>query len=108
MKLMHEGEELSLCNIYGPNVDNRVFFQDVGVRLWNVHSEAIIVGGDLNTVHSPVEDRRGNDRNLNLPSQSRPTDQVLPASLGLRDVWRDTHPEGRGFTFFLPCATLLV
>lgn len=53
-----------LCNIYGPNGDNKAFFQDLGVRLQGTRSEALIVGGDLNTVHSTAENRQRGNYNL--------------------------------------------
>lgn len=103
VKLMHEGTELVLCNIYGPNGENRVFYDNLGVKLRSIPSGSLIMGGDLNTVLSPGEDRQGHEIMGRPPTQSRPSDRVLPSFLrvtGLRDVWRETHPEGRDFTFF--------
>lgn len=100
---MHKGMELVFCNIYGPNGDNNFFSKNLGIKLRNIPSGALIVGGDLNTVHSPDEDRQGPRTTNRLLAQHRQSDKVLPALLqvtGLRDAWRDTHPEGRDFTFF--------
>lgn len=60
LKILCSGSEIALCNIYGPNRENAVFFTDLGVQIQrrNVGATVLGGGGDLNTVLSPLEDRR--------------------------------------------------
>lgn len=55
----HAGEELNLYNVYGPNGDNGESKRDLGIRVSQANSRMIILGGDLNTVRLPLEDRQG-------------------------------------------------
>lgn len=78
------GREIALCNVYGPNGDNTLFFQELGVKIQNLSAATVILGGDLNTVLSPREDRRsGRDPQSTL--SGRTSDKVLhpppPSSL---------------------------
>lgn len=102
LKISHGGTEFTLCNVYGPDGDNSGVFQNLGVRLQSSNMEAIKLGGYLNTVRSPLEDGRGGSGSSRTPSH-RASEDVLPALLrisGLRDDWRDVHPEGREYNFF--------
>lgn len=108
---MHGGKELLLYNVYGPNRDNQTF-SGPGDQTSYYQLEGIISAGDLNTVHSPMEDRRlDNDRHP--VSTPRVSDKVLPSILNitrLRDRWRDTHPEGRDYSggILLPGPSILL
>lgn len=102
VRMAHEGKEIAQCNIYDPNGENKGFFQNLGVKIQGLNATSLILGGDLNTAHSPLEDRKLGDDSKGTPSY-RASDNVLQGFLqvtGLRDVWRDVHPEGRDFTFF--------
>lgn len=95
------GEEIHLYNVYGPNGDNRTFFENLGIKLQNTRSGAIVLAGDLNTVLSIKEDRKY-EAGRDPPETPRARDQVLPLFLditGLRDGWRD---------FFLSGTSVLV
>lgn len=100
--ISREGRTTALCNIYGPNGDNATFYQNLGVKIRSLVVDAVILGGDLNSVMSPLEDRRSGTTPGSAPPL-RTSDTVLPTFLaltGLRDTWRDLHPEGRDFTHF--------
>lgn len=100
--ISREGKTTALCNIYGPNGDNSSFYQNLGVTVRGLSADMVILGGDLNTVLSPSEDRRP-DRDSRLTQTIRSRDKVLTPFLdftGLTDAWRDAHPEGRDFTHY--------
>lgn len=102
LTILHEGRTTALCNIYGPNSDNSLFFQNLGVKIQSLVVDSIILGGNLNTVLSPLEDRRSTKRPGTVDSH-RASDRVLPPFLtltGLRDVWRDAHPETRDYMHY--------
>lgn len=97
------GDELNLYNIYGPNGPNGRFYRDLELRVTQATSNLVVLGGDLNTIRLPQEDRRGEGEGTR-EGPVRATDAVLPFVLrltGLRDCWRDLHPEGREFTHYL-------
>lgn len=100
--IRHGGETLSLYNIYGPNDDNKSFFQFVRSKLEGDSSCSVVQGGDLNSVHAPSEDHKG--PGVSDPrTHFRTRDEVIPPPLnlsGLGDSWRETHPEGRDFTYY--------
>lgn len=55
---MYGGEQYHLYNIYGPNGDNKGFFQNLGTKIQNINPKALILARDLNTILSPVEYRK--------------------------------------------------
>lgn len=90
--------DLSIYNIYGPNSDNHRFFQHLRDRLLTDPTRNVILGGDLNTVMLPAEDRKRSQS-----CRALATDGILPdlSNLaGLVDTWRLCNPDSRDFTFF--------
>ena len=54
--------EISICNIYAPNVDSPHFFKDLFMKCEN-HTDNLIVVGDFNLVMNPQKDRIGSSHN---------------------------------------------
>lgn len=52
---MEDGDG-SLYNVYGPNDNNKVFFHSLGSRVQVDSTRHIVVGRDLNSVHTLEED----------------------------------------------------
>lgn len=78
---------MSLYNIYSPNNDNKSLFHTLGSKLEADLFCITAVGEDLNSIHIPIEYRRGSGRPL-PPKQIRARDKVIPFLLsyaGLRD-----------------------
>ena len=48
--------KITLVSIYGPNIDDPTFFNDLTLRL-AAYDALCIVGGDLNLVLNPLMDR---------------------------------------------------
>lgn len=52
-------QTLTIYNVYGPNGENKSFFNALGTLLQADPSTYKIVGGDFNEVLDRIEDRRG-------------------------------------------------
>lgn len=86
----------TLANIYGPNCDDPVFFNDLFNLLSN--SNNLIIAGDFNTVINPAVDRSstsGNSRNWH----STEIIKQYMADYGLSDSWRMRNPGLREYSY---------
>lgn len=72
--------EFTLCN--GPNGDNAKFFDNLGVQIQQKGSGFVVLGGNLNTVHSTMEDRRSRDDRLK-PRPPRASDVTPTRRAGI-------------------------
>ena len=50
---------LTICNIYAPNKDDPIFFQNIRDQMTMFRSEEIILGGDFNLVMDVKKDKKG-------------------------------------------------
>ena len=50
---------LTICNIYAPNKDDPIFFQNVREQMIMFRYEKIILGGDFNLVMDVTKDKKG-------------------------------------------------
>ena len=50
---------LTICNIYAPNKDDPIFFQNVREQMWMFRCEEVILGGDFNLVMNVTKDKKG-------------------------------------------------
>uniref|UniRef100_A0A3P9C723 exodeoxyribonuclease III n=1 Tax=Maylandia zebra TaxID=106582 RepID=A0A3P9C723_9CICH len=76
------------CNIYAPNADILAFFHNLSQYLLELEGAQIVVGGDFNQIL---------DQDLDRSLPRRGTE-----NLGLNDIWRTMHPEGREYSFYSP------
>lgn len=93
-----ENRDYCICSVYGPNIDDPVFFHSLFTSL-SLHSDAIqIIGGDLNLVCDPEMDRlsRAGIRKWN----STDTLKQYISDFGLCDAWRSQHPSLKEYTFY--------
>uniref|UniRef100_A0A8C3IJT6 Endonuclease/exonuclease/phosphatase domain-containing protein n=1 Tax=Chrysemys picta bellii TaxID=8478 RepID=A0A8C3IJT6_CHRPI len=91
-------KKLTLGRIYNPNGGNSEFFKDIADILSNTTDIPVILGGDWNTVL---------DRHLDKSNYMRPSSQstigqpsLLMNELDLKDIWRQTCPKERDYTYF--------
>ena len=52
-----KGSDLTLCNIYAPNVNQNSFLSKVYKRLFAAPHQYLVIGGDFNLTYSPSMDR---------------------------------------------------
>uniref|UniRef100_A0A8C9XSY8 exodeoxyribonuclease III n=1 Tax=Sander lucioperca TaxID=283035 RepID=A0A8C9XSY8_SANLU len=76
---------VTLINIYGPNFDDPIFFQNLFNTISNMSNTNIILGGDFNCVLDPVLDRQHSQINT---SRSSIALNNLIQSYNLVDIWR--------------------
>uniref|UniRef100_A0A668SST9 exodeoxyribonuclease III n=1 Tax=Oreochromis aureus TaxID=47969 RepID=A0A668SST9_OREAU len=89
-----------LCNIYAPNADIPAFFHNLSQHLLELEGAQIVVGGDFNQILDQDLDR-------SLPRRGTESKSVvairqMTSDLGLNDIWRTMHPEGREYSFYSP------
>ena len=102
LKVLLNGKQALLVNIYGPNRDNELvaFYHSVlETIVKNKFNEIdnIIFGGDFNCPLNPVLDKRGG---ILIPRQSVINAiEQLQLELDLHDIWRIRNPTTRSFTW---------
>lgn len=89
-----------LCNIYAPNADTPAFFHNLSQYLLELEGAQMVVGGDFNQILDQDLDR-------SLPRRGTESKSVvairqMTSDLGLNDIWRTMHPEGREYSFYSP------
>ena len=88
---------VTLINLYGPNFDDPIFFQNLFNTISNMSNTNLILGGDFNCVLDSVLDRQHSQINA---SKSSITLNNLIQSYNLVDIWRLLNPTARDFSFF--------
>ena len=88
---------VTLINVYGPNFDDPIFFQNLFNTIPDMSNSNIILGGDLNSVLDPVLDRQHSQTSS---SKSSVTLNNLMQSYNLVDIWRLLNPTAKDFSFF--------
>ena len=95
------GEVVSFMNIYCPNKakDRNIFIPEIYSAITShvTDKNRLIVGGDFNCVNN-VNINRVNtnvDDNMNAIN-------TFKSNLNLTDIWRQTHPKSREFTYIDP------
>ena len=88
---------LTLLNIYAPNEDEPVFFENIYNNLVSFECEEIILGGDFNLVLDVVNDKAGGNKTTHQKSLKQL--ESIKENLDLIDIWRIQHPETKRFTW---------
>lgn len=89
---------IALCNIYAPNLDRPEFFHNLSQLLLILGGIQIILDGDFNQILDQNLDR--SLPRCNTESRSAAAIRQLATDLGLKDIWRLMHPDGRDYSFF--------
>ena len=88
---------LTLLNIYAPNEDKPVFFENIYNNLVSFECVEIILGGDFNLVLDVVNDKAGGNKTTHQKSLKQL--ESIKENLDLIDIWRIQHPETKRFTW---------
>ena len=75
--------------IYGPNNDDRLFFDDFHSLLFEHGEEPYVIAGDFNTVVEPKDDKFPKTFQ-NHPRCSKAIMEIID-DFDLLDIWRHTH-----------------
>ena len=89
-------QEFCLINVYAPNNDNPDFFADLFARVSEIEAHNYILGGDLNKVLDPSQDKKGGGQEL---SNSALIIRSFLEEAEWCDIWRELHPETFQFTW---------
>lgn len=87
------GQNLCILNLYGPNKDEPLFFEELYYKLQEQQGEIILVG-DFNIVLNNVLDRKGNTFGNYHPQALHKIQNIID-SYDLVDIWRLTLGEGK-------------
>ena len=88
---------ISLVAVYGPNIDNPMFFENLKNKITLLNNSSVIISGDWNVVQDYISDTR-NYRGLNNPNSNKKLKEIIQ-DLDLVDIWREQHPGEHLFTW---------
>ena len=88
---------LTLLNIYAPNEDTPVFFENIYNNLVSFECEEIIFGADFNLVLDVVNDKAGGNKTTHQKSLKQL--ESIKENLDLMDIWQIQHPETKRCTW---------
>ena len=91
-------EHIVLANIYGPNSDDPIFFQNLFADLENFSQYSFILAGDYNICLSELDKQGGRPFNV-THRLSRNTLNENMEIFNLVDVWRSLNPDTKKFTW---------
>ena len=78
---------LKICNIYAPNKDDPIFFQNIREQTTMFRCEEIILGGDFNLVMDIKKDKKGGKSTTHRNALK--VIQDIRDNLDLPDIWRE-------------------
>ena len=95
-----QGQQITLCALYGPNEDNPNFFNTISQIIDNMNNLSVIMVGDWNVVMEYEKD------NLNYKHKNNPKAQTqiheIMTNLNLIDIWREKNEDKRRYTWIGP------
>ncbi len=96
------GIRMKLCSIYGPNHNDKVFYDNLGKYLSVDTKYPVVIGGDWNTSYSTAD----NPLNPDIMNMCSPPSTIrsgwladLCRTYDLTDPFRALHPTRRDFSF---------
>jgi len=88
---------LTIVNIYAPNEDTPVFFENIFAMLENFNNEHVIFGGDLNLVFDLKIDKKGGKWSTHFKCRNKLSEFMVKN--GFIDIWRRDHPTTKAYTW---------
>ena len=90
-------KKITLCTLYGPNVDNPDFYTNISNKLQDFEQDNLILCGDFNLILDPKVDCF-NYLHVNNP-RARNKLLNLKTEIGMIDPYRETNPNTRRYTW---------
>ena len=88
---------VTIANVYGPNVDDPVFYKYFKTKIEEFENSHLILGGDYNVVQNFSLDTN-NIQNRNNPKSQEVINEIKE-DLDLSDPWRVNNPDTRTYTW---------
>ena len=88
---------ITIINIYGPNVDDPIFFDSISMIMRDFTCETIVIGGDFNCLQDVTIDKIGGRTQTHENSQ-RSIFRIME-EYDLIDIWRKKNPNVRRYTW---------
>lgn len=90
-------ENLNLVNVYGPNLDDSGFYQDLFLLLSALPGRYVIAGDFNCTLHPGIDRSAGTDQSHN---KCRMTLQSFIKDFGLLDIFRELHQQTKAYSCY--------
>ena len=97
LDLSINGKRFTLINLYGPNSDSPLFFENLGDLLEEFDNDYFILWVNFNIAFNPILDTH-NYRNINNPMAKEKLLQLME-NFNLVDYYRILYPDNRVFTW---------
>jgi exonuclease III len=97
LDIILNNQKITLVNVYGPNLDNPAFFENIHSKLNDFDCESLIWGGDFNCVQDVRWDKKGGRAHTHINSQKRIHD--IMGDYDLIDIWRRKNPNVYRYTW---------
>ena len=88
---------MTIINIYGPNVDDPLFFDSIGTIIRDFTCETIVIGGDFNCLQDVTIDKKGGRPQTHEHSQ-RSIFRTME-EYDLIDIWRKRNHNVKRYTW---------
>jgi exonuclease III len=96
------GTKMNLVSVYGPNLNDKTFFDNLLQYLAHSKDVPLIIGGDWNATYSTCPTKINNDiLNMSCPPSTVRSGWIndICRELDLLDPYRAFHPTAKYFTF---------
>ena len=90
-------KDFILVNVYGPNKDDPLFYENLMNRIKRYNNSNVIIVGDFNIALDQDIDCY-NYKQVNNPKARKAVEDMM-LDLGLADVWRECNPDCRRYTW---------
>lgn len=91
------GEQLNLINVYGPNIDDQLFYNNLFLNISSLRGN-IIMGGDFNCTLNPLVDRSSGIDASHI--QTRRVISQFMTDMSRCDIWRVLNPDKKEFSCY--------
>ena len=93
-----ENDDIIIVNVYGPNSDDGIFYENLFDELDNFSQYSILMGGDFNVCLTNLDKQGGRPHNFSHKFARNVLLENVDR-LGMVDVWRNLNPNLRRYTW---------
>ncbi len=97
LDIVLNNQKITLINVYGPNKDEPLFFENIHRKMTDFDCESIVWGGDFNCVLDTMMDKKGGRAQSHCNSRKYIYDIIT--AYDLVDIWRRRNPNVFKYTW---------